>query len=242
MKVLLNAKNTVIAIIAVIAIGTSFPIYSKAEEGETQILEPKTSGDEVFQEVKYTVEGEDEHIYISGNKKVSEDAEAYKVILNKDEGTYEVEEKEVTESESPVFSTLATTSHTAWVKAITDDPVGVDLATTKVTLSWYDYGSTIGYKSKALSVWSANPSSLGTHWYNDSKSISTPVQSSTKADLKVVGKAAFHNYDFLDNDKITNIRHVVEIVAKNNGTYDYFVDWVRSGESWITLDLDVEVN
>lgn len=50
MKVLLNAKNTVIAIIAVIAIGTSFPIYSKAEEGETQILEPKTSGDEVFQE------------------------------------------------------------------------------------------------------------------------------------------------------------------------------------------------
>ncbi|AYV67440.1 hypothetical protein C2I06_11430 [Niallia circulans] len=108
----------------------TFNIYSKAEEGETQILEPKTSEDKIFQEVKYTVEGEDKHIY--GNKKVSEDAEAYKIILNKDEGTYEVEKKEVTESKSPVFSTLAT----------------------------------------------------------------------TKADLKVVGKAAFHNYDFLDNDKL----------------------------------------
>lgn len=234
-------------IVSFLAIAGLTTTTTKAEEPgeEVTVLQPVASDDDVFEEITYTIDGEEEHVSINGNKKVSEEAEAYKVIINKEEGTYEVEEKEITESTTESESTVsprATTSHTAWVKAITDDPVGVDLTSTKVTLSWYDYGSTIGYKSKALNVWSANPSSLGTHWYNDSKSISTPVQSSHKKDLKVVGKAAFHNYDFLDDDKITNVRHVVEIVAQNDGTYDYFVDWVRSGESYLTLDLDVEIN
>ncbi|MBN6188263.1 hypothetical protein JQN58_15495 [Aneurinibacillus sp. BA2021] len=64
--------------------------------------------------------------------------------------------------------------YTGWVKAITDDPVGVDLCTTKVNLSWYDYGSTIGFKSHSISPWAANPSSLGTHWYVDRSSVKDP--------------------------------------------------------------------
>ncbi|MGE7762895.1 hypothetical protein [Peribacillus sp. NPDC097895] len=142
-------------------------------------LEPEATTDNVFDEVKY-------------------------IVVDGEEGTYIATEKEISEP-IPTISTLATSSKSAWVKAKTDDPVGVNLCTTKLNFSWYDPGSTVGYKSRSLSTWSANPSSLGTHWYTKGSSVSNPSQPSSKSTITQKAYGYYYNYDFLNDDKITNV-------------------------------------
>jgi hypothetical protein len=203
-------------------------------------FKPHKSQDDVFDKVivATTDEGK-EHVIVTGTGTVGGEIEAYEVKLNKEENTYSVEEREPTEQN---MFTMASTSYTGWVKAITDDPVGVDLCSTKLTLSWYDYGSTIGYKSRDLSTWAANPSSLGTHWYVIGSTLDNYSLNSSKTQLTQKGYGYYRNYDFLDDDEETRVTHIISITAKNDGTYSYVVDWERWGESWITLDLDIETN
>lgn len=65
---------------------------------------------------------------------------------------------------------------------------------------------------------------------------------SSKTQLTQKGYGYYRNYDFLDDDEETRVTHIISITAKNDGTYSYVVDWERWGESWITLDLDIETN
>jgi len=120
--------------------------------------------------------------------------------------------------------------------------VGVDLTKTTLNFSWYDYGMTIAHKSSSLNPWAANPSSLGTHWYVSDSWKKDPYLYYEEQKLSIEGGASYYNYDFLDDESITEVDHFISVDIQNDATYDYTVDWGRRGESWVTLDLDVEVN
>lgn len=234
---------SVMSCAVLLGIFSAFPVSAQENVEEVIQFQPETIQDNVFDEVLVTTIDGEEHVIVSGNSKAGGEIDAYEISLDRQDNTYSVVEKEPTELATNTLSALAaTTSHTGWVKAITDDPVGVDLCSTKLTLSWYDYGSTIGYQSRNLTRWAANPSSLGTHWYSSGGTLVDYSLNSGKTVLTQRGYGYFYNYDFLDDDKITNVNHDITIKAQNDGTYDYVVDWTRSGESWITLDLDIETN
>ncbi|SDK20578.1 hypothetical protein [Sediminibacillus albus] len=217
------------------------PSIANAEEsGKSLTLE---KGYETpFEDVILKESEDEDRVIIKGTKKTDGKTEAYDVTVNTETDTYTVEPKEVTSVKEDALISPAATTYTGWVKAITDDPVGVDLTRTTLNFSWYDYGSTVGHRSSSLSTWAANPSSLGTHWYVSDRWKSSPYLYYSNQKLRVEGTGDYYNYDFLDNDKITEVDHYIKVDIQNDGTYDYVVDWGRRGESTITLDLDVEVN
>ena len=159
---------SVMSCAVLLGIFSAFPVSAQENVEEVIQFQPiETIQDNVFDEVLVTTIDGEEHVIVSGNSKAGGEIDAYEISFDRQDNTYSVVEKEPTELATNTLSALAATiAHTGWVKAITDDPVGVDLCSTKLTLSWYDYGSTIGYQSRNLTRWAANPSSLGTHWYS----------------------------------------------------------------------------
>lgn len=210
-----------------------------ASETEIQSLQLEKGSINPFEEVVIDKSGEEGRVVIKGSKKANGLTEAYHVEVNEKTGTYTVEPKEV-EKSSPI--TNATTTYSGWVRAITDDPPGVDLTKTTLNFSWYDYGSTVNHRSSSLGRWAANPSSLGTNWYKSDWFLDDPYLYYSNQKLQIDGSADYYNYNFLDNDKITEVDHFIIVDIKNNGTYDYTVDWGRRGEGSLLLDLDIEVN
>lgn len=147
-----------------------------------------------------------------------------------------------TEPSEQSIKTKSTTNYHAWVSATTDDPVGEDLCETTLYLYWYDYGTTLGIDGNALVLWAANPSQFNTHWYNDDYDLPSPTLFDSDRQIKQEATADYYNWDFMDDDKKTEVSHWIEIIAQNDGTYEYTVEWERSGEYSYLLDLDVYTN
>ncbi|MBO8171624.1 MAG: hypothetical protein H0Z33_07030 [Bacillaceae bacterium] len=133
---------------------------------------------------------------------------------------------------------------TSWieVKAITDDPVGEDLAWTTHKLTW-DHDGTYAYKnSRDGKCTVAQPSSFGTNWYIDR--CAWTYYSVIDGGRTVASdlEADYHNYDFGDDSQRTDVSHDVYIEGYYSGASNYNVTWSKSGEYSSFLDLDVVVN
>ncbi len=221
-----------------------------AQETTTKNLLPDKDSLTPFQNIEYTTDGNVDHVKVKGNKKADGQAKAYHIKIDKNKGTYKVEPTDLpsnfeqmntTSNQKGTLSTLSTTTYSGGVETITDDSVGEDLCKTRLSLSWYDYGTTISHNYSLMSYWAANPSIFGTHWYTSSHRLGSPYLYYGNQKLDVDASASYYNYDFLDDDLRTDVSHYIKNTALNNGTFDYVADWGRSGESWVTLDLDIVV-
>ncbi|MBS4025841.1 MAG: hypothetical protein KGZ96_09235 [Clostridia bacterium] len=236
------------------------PVASaKEKEKKVKVLKPESSSEIILDSVTYTENEYGQNVRIIGSRVANGIPEGYHIQINVEKGTYKTVKKEnpvlLTSDESlstaklsepsyvnNSFETLSTTYWTAWVQTVTDDPVGEDLVSTKLRLTWADYGTTIGFISNELTTWTAFPSSFGTHWYLDNKTLFDPYLYYENQKLDQQGSARYYNYDFMNTALRTDVGHWIKITTFNNETYSYVVDWGRDGEYWWLLDLDVYTN
>jgi len=139
---------------------------------------------------------------------------------------------------STVPSMLQKTA-TTQVKAVTHDPLGADLVWTIHQLTW-NYDGTNAYKDATEGSCNyASPSIFGSHWFNDSCQYDGYDVIDGGQAVTVTGHGYYHNYDFGNNSKITNVSHTVYIEGHGDGSSYYNVDWTKSGEFTFFLGLDV---
>ena len=125
-------------------------------------------------------------------------------------------------------------------RAITWDPVYIELTHTDITLNWAKEDSPRGCRWVATgygSCWAANPSTAGTHWYVDN----CPQRYVEAADSFAFGfqGGVFHNNDFgLDALRTDVSNHAtVEWLGGNAIAHGY--QFSASGEWYFFLDATV---
>ncbi|KXY82737.1 MULTISPECIES: hypothetical protein [Bacillus] len=222
--------------IVILIILILLPFVSNGAAASNQ-LQPKHKTDAIFQEVTYKREGELEHIQIKGTKMPYMLSNIYDIEINAEEGTYNIINS-VQQESIPFYAGIS--NYTAWVQATTKDPLNISLCTTRTQLSWENDGTTLTFQQHSLTPWAAFPSALGTHWYIDTSTLFEPVIGNGNITQK--GYAGYYNYDFGFPNRKVEAKHWITITGKENGSYDYTVDWERSGEGWFLLHLRVEIS
>ncbi len=211
---------------------------------------------DIFHTFVYTEDNGNVVIQVKGHKDAGEALKAYHIQIDTKKHTYKIskvkgdklkqfEEKfiKMKNASNKVLgdktNLAAATNYTAGVIATTDDPVGADLCESKHQLTWAADGTTAKYVSRTKSAWAANPSAFDTHWYVDSDKYTALSTIDGGRTVHSSSYAAYHNYDFLDNSKRTDVTHSLTIDGYKTGGFDYYVDWTRSGEASDLLDLDI---
>jgi len=133
------------------------------------------------------------------------------------------------------IQSTSTGYYTARVMVRAYDPVNIKLTETSNRLNWYVYSNgTVDWTSYQLNWWSANPTSLGTHWYISSTSHSGPypVANSTQVYHNMTGN--YYNYDFVFPNWITTVKQFAAITGNNNATFGYSWSHSDDGEgNWL---------
>lgn len=229
----------------------SFAISTTASaqyDNQEKSLSPNFGTDKTFEKITLVQDGDTYTVKVE-DKIFEKGTEAYSIKVDTNTLTYiatELSENETTQIETKTnlnsISPLATTiGKYIQVKAITDDPVGANLAWTTHKLVWNYDGYKVYTNNRDGLCTAANPSSLGTHWFVDSCvyngysiiDLGKTVYSSLTA--------KYHNYDFMDNSKITNVSHTIYLEGHYTGTSYYSAIWTKSGEGSSLLDLDIVV-
>lgn len=140
---------------------------------------------------------------------------------------------------------MATYNYSASVRLLTEDPVFWDICYTRNRLNWktYDSGSYWfnDVTSSFVDVWAANPSPINTHWYVDTYGGSWSKDSTTDRITHSV-HGYFHNYDFGDNDKRTDVYQSVDVYAEKFGDFNYNAFYDVYGEANALLHSRIFVN
>lgn len=107
------------------------------------------------------------------------------------------------------------------VRVQTKDPVFVVLTETTAELTWtVASAGTVAWNSYGDGCWSANPSSLGTHWFVSSCQGGAPWSpSSTRACNDNQG--GYYNWDFGDANQSTTVSQWASLCGRNDAFYDY---------------------
>lgn len=220
------------------------PVAAAQQESKVQKeLVPEKGSEVIPERVFFEKEGDREEITIQDTEKVDDKQTAYHMEINREKGTYKTTKKKplkVNGDNKKV--TPNAIYYYGWVKAVTDDPPGADLAATTLRLDWVDYGSTIAPTDHSLKTWAANPSTFGTHWYKDWSTLNNPAQYDSNKKIRLTGGANYYNYDFGDDNERTDSKHHIRMDANNDATYSYEVTMTPSGEFSYLLDLDVYTN
>lgn len=105
-------------------------------------------------------------------------------------------------------------------------------------MTWYGNANDAWTGTRSASAWAANPSSLGTHWFVNENRYEGFVDEG-----KFINSSSYHSYynwDFLDDDKRTDVWHRVNIRGYNDGYVYYYTQNGKSGEgsSLLSFQLD----
>ncbi|SFS61009.1 hypothetical protein [Marininema halotolerans] len=197
-----------------------------------------------FDKVSISTKGNVSNIVLRDEEVADQKHKAYHIHIDKEKKTYKATRIKPTEDLIPAKRSSkaveGTGGYHAWVKAVTDDPPGLDLASTTLSLDWNDDKDTIQINDHQLTTWVANPSPLNTHWFKSDSTLQQPIRYDDK--VRVIGEAGYYNYDFLLPKKKTSVTHHIQIDAKKEGTYRYEVNWTAKGELHWLLDLDIYTN
>lgn len=141
------------------------------------------------------------------------------------------------EEELPAPDTKAIMPGTRFARARvqTKDPVNILLAETMTSLTWStsSTGTVTGISPSTDSCWAANPSSLGTHWFNSYCAYGALYLSSGRVCNSNSGD--YYNYDFVFPDWITTASHYVYVCGRNDGTYNYNFTYTDGGEGSLLI-------
>ncbi|MFD2044225.1 hypothetical protein ACFSTA_10060 [Ornithinibacillus salinisoli] len=232
---------------------TALPTFAEENNSfQTFTLEATEDSIKTFDEVSMIVHNDKSYTVTVENEipNVESLAENYQIEVNPDTKQYQVVEYNndnlsiSSKDESEVIvSPNARNTRYIRVQATTDDPIGANLAWTINRLVW-DYDQTSAYKNSrsGSNCNAANPSSLGTHWYISSCTFSSYsiIDGGRTVTSKLTG--SYYNYDFMDNNKRTDVTHNVYLEGYKDGSSYYSATWSKSGEGSGLLDLDVTVN
>ncbi|MCZ7355779.1 MAG: hypothetical protein O8C65_02500 [Candidatus Methanoperedens sp.] len=210
-------------------------------------LQPE-SGSEVILNSSNATRWSDDSISFggSGEKRVGEPALYFSIEVNISKGTYKTIKRNISNDIefTPVLSKVEIYNNelvpnilTAGVKPgtwlatiqmITKDPALWDLAKTTHTLTWtVNPSGTVTYKGRIDSCWAANPSPLNTHWYVDSCNFQgSYLYSADYTALFSTVDNKFHNWDFMNQNQATYVEHWNQIKGRNDGYYNYWIDFV----------------
>jgi hypothetical protein len=120
------------------------------------------------------------------------------------------------------------------VRLQTKDPVLIVLAETTTQLTWYTYSSgSVVWTSYSDACWAANPSSLGTHWYNSYCAYGGPWYSGS-TNVCNDNSGNYYNWDFGVSSWRTDASHFVQLCGRNDAYFNYWWSHTDSGEgSWL---------
>lgn len=230
---------------------------------EKHVLKPTQDTQKVFKKVTLATDGDTYHMSVKGYVKKSEmnqGAEGYHIDINPKKMKYKVtkiKEEKVKKfiskndgstkmspsnlgfaPKSNVITPLYRSTASVKLKAVTDDPVGANLVSTIHTLTW-DYNGTYAYFNSRDGRCNGGSSSFGTYWYVDSCYYSNYDRIDGGRTITTDGNGEYHNYDFQNNSKRTDVSHSIYMEGYGSGDLYYNVDWNASGEYSSLLDLDV---
>ncbi|MEW6660811.1 MAG: hypothetical protein ACOY9Y_12195 [Bacillota bacterium] len=187
-------------------------------------------------------------IQAQAKKQIGTSPEYYRLQVDLKRGTYKTIKLPIDEFQNPQdksvsgknphFSTptlnaTADTSITANtpgyfsadVQLKTEDPIQLGLAKTANILKWNVYSSgTVEWDTWAYTTWAANPSELNTHWYLDWDDHAGPWYENYNTEVYHDVEAQYYNYDFLDDNDATYVRHWIKIRGQNDGWFTYWYD------------------
>ncbi len=127
------------------------------------------------------------------------------------------------------------------VRVQTKDPAFIVLTETTARVSWsVSAGGTVTWTSYSDGCWAANPSSLGTHWYNSSCSGGSAYYNSNRACNANTG--SYYNYDFVDPNAGTFVTDSDWLCGRNDAIFDYNWSHSDSGEGAILIYGSVLTN
>jgi len=207
-----------------------------------KILKPEKGSYVVLDKVEFIQTDNGSTVNIKDSFKTNQTIEAYNIKVDGKKGTYKTAKIETTTVEETAGTSgvsAATVTRYNWVKLVTDDPVGYDLCSTKLRVDWYDYGSSLAFKSHSISPWAAYPSQAGTHWHISSYWIGDPYIYYAWSRMDQSGNGKYYNWDFGDDAQRTDVAHYITITCYAGGYAERTISWTRSGEYWWLLDLDV---
>lgn len=199
-------------------------------------LEPAENTLPIFDEAYWYVNEKGETVQVTGLKVSPQDrGKSYKVTLDLEENEYIVEESI---SSISSIQPLATSQYTAGLRYSTIDPANIALNRSTHQMTWYGNGSDAWKGTRSASAWAANPSSLGTHWFVNANRYEGFVDEG-----RFVNSSSYHSYynwDFLDDDKRTDVWHRVNIRGYGDGYVYYYAENGKSGEgnSLLSFKLD----
>lgn len=215
---------------------------TSSKDGKETILQPENGSDVVLSKVE-VLKSEENHISVkvSGHKKLNEPSKKFNLELNLDKGTYKT--KLIKDDKSAEEDTNVTSfgSYSATVTVVTYDPAYADLARTSQSLWWSVLvDNTVAFSDRSKSVWAANPSAFGTHWFvNQDYWVGSVSYDPGYQSLSSTNYASYYNWDFQDDNQITEAWHQVEIIGLNSGSYDYNYWYDHTGEYANLLSVQV---
>lgn len=121
---------------------------------------------------------------------------------------------------------------TGYSQLTTEDPPNLDLTYSRSQITW-DYNTYAAcYVTHSKTTWAANPSALGTHWFVDSSSYLSHGATSYFGGAYVYSNidAYFHNYDFGNDNLITNVEHENMVKGYHNGNIGSSYVFQATGE------------
>lgn len=149
----------------------------------------------------------------------------------------------ITEGEVPghVQTKISPGTWQGKVRVQTKDPAFIVLTETTVQVTWKVVASgTVTWLSYSDGCWAANPSALGTHWYNSSCSLGAAYYNSNRACNSNTG--SYYNYDFLDASQGTFATDSDWLCGRNDATFDYNWSHNDSGEASLLIYGSVVLN
>ncbi|MFF2878137.1 hypothetical protein ACFVR2_17630 [Gottfriedia sp. NPDC057991] len=249
-----------IGILSSLAILSGTMLFSPDANAAT--LNPTSNSEVILGKVEYVKGvGEEDQITITDSRPANGTQENFAITIDPVNGKYEtttygnfpsdettegrVNDTYPLEAEGGSIPPIggSSTSHKASVKVLTEDPININCNYTKQTLSWKDYGTTIGFSSRSLSYWAGDPTAGLTHWYTSYAYFDgSPYLYNSSKNLRSTAVAAYYNWDFPSANKRTDVAHNITITANNNATYNYSLKMVRTGEHYNLLHFDIYTN
>lgn len=127
------------------------------------------------------------------------------------------------------------------VRVQTKDPAFIVLTETTAQVSWsVAANGTVTWTSYSDGCWAANPSALGTHWYNSSCSLGAAYYNSNRACNANTG--SYYNYDFVDPNAGTFVTDSDWLCGRNDAIFDYNWSHSDSGEGALLIYGSVLTN
>lgn len=258
-------KWIVVPVVVSLSFFSAFTALGK--ENKVMNLHAESGSEIILKKVEYReIEDGKGYITIEGRATADGIIEAYQIQIDIENGTYitksldynsskeelaaEESEEELTYEgrDSSENSILAAKSYyKGWLRASTEDPVRIETAASKISMSWSeDADGLLECTSSTFNTWAANPSEFDTHWYKNGQSFPKYKYNSDNSKITQTAWAAYYNYDFGNDDLRTDVKHNMTMIPVNknigSGQFDYKVTMDKSGESSALLQLNVTTN